>query len=133
MLNTVDRAEADRRTRRLVVVTRRPAWMRWGWAALRTAAVLAVGVLLGRAAFPKSAADGVSRPVAEVAPPAVEVTPPVVAEVSPAGRPVRISPVVAAAGESAVHPRWIVLARECGRGQSSFACQLAILAETARQ
>ena len=115
MLDTVDSAEAARQTRSLVVITRRPPWMRWGLVALRTAAVLAAGVVLGRVALPQSA------------PPVIVQEPP------PVVRPAESAPTVLAAATSPVHPRWIALARECGRGEPSFACQLAILAESARQ
>jgi anti-sigma factor RsiW len=102
---------AARATRGLTVVRRQPAVIRWGWAALRSAAVLAMGMLLGRAV----------RPSAPIEPPTQQPS-------------VLHGPQLASSDtDSPIHPRWIALARQCERGGGSeLACQLAVLAETAR-
>jgi anti-sigma factor RsiW len=98
---------ARRQTDRLIVTLRPHPFVRAAWAAMRTAGVLALGAVLGRTMLsPKPAAP-------------IEVA--------------RHQPTMLAAA-TPIHPRWIDLAKRCERGGgSSFACQLAVLAETAKQ
>lgn len=113
-LQAAPAALAIRQAKRLVV-RRPPTLLRMGWIATRTAALLAIGVLAGEAL--RSPAP---KPLAE--PQAPTLT-----------RPAAQS-ALAMSDEPVVHPRWIKLARQCeSNGGSSFACQLAVLAETARQ
>ncbi|MBN1514664.1 MAG: zf-HC2 domain-containing protein [Phycisphaerae bacterium] len=99
-LETVSPELATRQTASLMVVRRPPAWRRVGDAMLKAAAVLAIGVMIGR----YSQASESSQPTAPTA--------------------------LAVAPAADIHPDWIELGRQVSSGGSSFAQQLAMLART---
>ena len=98
-LSSVPIATARQRTRALRVVKRRPILQRLVFAGLKTAAVLALGVYLGRASLSPSPA--------------------------PQERPTRR---VVAAESLAVHPEWIKKAQDFRTAKSPFARRLGLLA-----
>lgn len=99
-LETVSPETATRQTASLIVVRRPPAWHRIGGGMLKAAAVLAIGVVIGR----YSQASESSQPTAPTA--------------------------LAAAPAADIHPDWIELDRKVSSGGSSFAQHLAMLART---
>jgi anti-sigma factor RsiW len=99
-LETVSTDVAARQTASLMVVRRPPAWRRIGGGVMKAAAVLAIGIIIGR----QSRVSGPSQktdPTALAAAPAVDI-----------------------------HPDWIELGRQVSSGGSSFAQHLAMLART---
>ncbi len=99
-LETVSPELATRQTASLIVVRRPPIWRRIGGVMLKAAAVLAIGVMIGRQSrvpAPSQTTD----PTALAAAPAADI-----------------------------HPDWIELGRQVSSGGSSFAQNLAMLART---
>ena len=105
LLESVPYNVAHARTRRLCVVRRRPAAVRVVVAMLKTAAILVLGVWLGRFTAPRTTGGP---------------------------RPSRANPTVQMAGPAAVHPGWFKLARGVGSGASTLAGQLAIVVNSRR-
>lgn len=103
-LDTVSPSEAAARTAGLRVVRRRSLPVRWAWSCAKTAAVLAVGVGLGRymtTSAPATPRFDNSQPAGQ------------------ADAPVQ---------EDRLHPQWIELGRKVGGGHSTLASQLVTLA-----
>lgn len=103
-LDTVSGAQAEARTRALVVVRRRSATMRLVYAGLRAAALIGLGVWLGWT-------TGAARPTA---PPSRTGSTLVMQHADETG--------------GLVHPSWRDRALEASPGRSSFARQLALIA-----
>lgn len=104
-LPTVGRTEAQHRTCDLQIVRQRPLWVRTGLSLLKTAAVLAIGVWLGRSS----------------------AGPTEVKHQSP-----RVNDGTLVAKAESLHPDWLKLARDSGSQRSTLAGQLAILAKSRR-
>jgi len=102
-LDTVSLASADARTRHLHVVPIRPPWQRIGLSLLKTAAILAMGILLGRWTIESSLPHQ---------------SPPIAGETATPARP------------PAVHPEWIKLASRMEAAGSPLSDQLISLARS---
>ena len=109
-LATVPLPMALEKTRGLCVVRRRSPVRRFVFSSLKVAAVLALGVLLGRASVGGTSLQTTSQPGVPK-------------------MPVSETKLVAVG----VHPRWIELGRQVSSEHSSLASELLVLARTARK